>query len=128
MQDITRLKELEAAEERNHRLIAMGEMAAKIVHEIRSPLCSIELYASMLARDLGGTPNAEMAEGISSGIHSLNNVLTNMLFFAKPRQAALRPSEVCRAIEGTVYLLKPMAESHGLTHHIFGRLGRTRAV
>ncbi len=115
LQDITRLKELEAAQERNHRLIAMGEMAAKIVHEIRSPLCSIELYASMLARDLGGTPNAEMAEGISSGIRSLNNVLTNMLFFAKPRKAALRPSEVCRAIEPTVYLLKPMAASHGLT-------------
>ena len=123
LQDITRLKELEAAQERNHRLIAMGEMAAKIVHEIRSPLCSIELYASMLARDLGGTPNAEMAEGISSGIRSLNNVLTNMLFFAKPRKAALRPSEVCRAIEGTVYLLKPMAESHGLTIAFSGDSG-----
>lgn len=115
LQDITRLKELEAAEERNHRLIAMGEMAAKIVHEIRSPLCSIELYASMLAKDLEGTRHTDMAQGISSGIRSLNNVLTNMLFFAKPRQPSLRPSDLGRVLGETVFLLKPTAEAQGVS-------------
>ena len=38
IKDITRLPELEVQHERNHRLISMGEMAAKIVHEIRNPL------------------------------------------------------------------------------------------
>jgi len=112
--DITRIKELEAWNERNHRLIAMGEMAAKIVHEIRSPLCSVELYASMLARDLEGTQHLDMAKGISTGISSLNNILTNMLFFAKPQKPLLRPVEICRLLEETVFMLMPMLESRGL--------------
>lgn len=120
LQDITRLKALEEAQERNHRLIAMGEMAAKIVHEIRSPLCSIELYSSMLARDLEGTKHTEMAEGISSGIKSLNNVLTNMLFFAKPRQAAPAPADLGRTLQETLFILKPMADTHGVALELSG--------
>jgi len=108
------LKELEAQNERNYRLIAMGEMAAKIVHEIRSPLCSIELYASMLARDLEGTQHLDMAKGISTGISSLNNILTNMLFFAKPQKPILRPVDICRLLGETVFMLMPMLESRGL--------------
>ncbi len=49
IKDVTRIKELEHQNERNQRLISMGEMAAKIVHEIRSPLCSIELFSNMLS-------------------------------------------------------------------------------
>lgn len=112
--DITRIKELEAQNERNFRLIAMGEMAAKIVHEIRSPLCSIELYASMLARDLEGTQYLDMAKGISTGISSLNTILSNMLFFAKPQKPILRQTDICRLLDETVYMLLPMMESRGL--------------
>lgn len=112
--DITRIKELEARNERNHRLIAMGEMAAKIVHEIRSPLCSIELYASMLAKDLEGSEHLNMAKGISTGISSLNNILTNMLFFAKPQKPILRPLDICRLLDETVFMLMPMLEAGGV--------------
>ncbi|NTU42071.1 MAG: PAS domain S-box protein [Nitrospirales bacterium] len=112
--DITRIKELEAQNERNHRLIAMGEMAAKIVHEIRSPLCSIELYATMLAKDLEGTDHMNLAKGISTGISSLNNILTNMLFFAKPRRPVLRPVEICGLLGETIFMLMPLMESRRL--------------
>lgn len=114
IQDITRIKELETQNERNHRLIAMGEMAANIVHEIRSPLCSIELYASMLAKELEGTAHIDLAEGISTGIKSLNNILTNMLFFAKPHKPVRKPVELSGILEKTVFMLMPMIESRGL--------------
>src|ERR1700689_3875389 len=42
--------------ERKKRLAALGEMAAGMAHEIRNPLGGIELYASMLARDLQELP------------------------------------------------------------------------
>lgn len=118
IKDISRLKELESQNERNHRLIAMGEMAVKIVHEIRSPLCSIELYASMLASDLSGTEHAKLAEGISSGIKSLNNILTNMLFFAKPHKPFLKEVDIAQIIEQSVFMLNPMIESRGLALNI----------
>ena len=113
-QDITRIKELEYQQERNHRLIAMGEMAAKIVHEIRSPLCSIELYASILSGELADVRHVELAGGISTGIRSLNNVLTNMLFFAKPHNPLVRTVDLGEALEESVRMLRPLIDSRGL--------------
>ncbi|MBA4374092.1 MAG: hypothetical protein C0402_14670 [Thermodesulfovibrio sp.] len=113
-QDITRIRELEALQERNHRLIAMGEMAAKIVHEIRSPLCSIELYASMLARELEGTGQMELAKGISTGIRSLNNILTNMLLFARPQKPQLHEVALTQVITESIFMLRPLMDTRGL--------------
>lgn len=114
IQDITRIKELESQQERNHRLIAMGEMAAKIVHEIRSPLCSIELYTSMLAKELEGTGHVDLAKGISTGIRSLNNVLTNMLFFARPQKPLFKVVDLGKTIEESVFMLKPLVEARSI--------------
>ncbi|MBF0464954.1 MAG: hypothetical protein HQK88_06885 [Nitrospirae bacterium] len=115
LQDITRLKELETQHERNKRLIAMGEMAAQIVHEIRSPLCSIELYASMLENELGQTQHATLARGISTGIRSLNNILTNMLFFAKPQKPLFVDIKTSSVIDESLDMLLPLIEARGIT-------------
>lgn len=123
-QDITRIRELEALQERNHRLIAMGEMATKIVHEIRSPLCSIELYASMLARELEGTGQMELAKGISTGIRSLNNILTNMLLFARPQKPQLHEVSLEKVIDESIFMLRPLMDTRGLKLLRSGNGGR----
>ncbi len=114
IKDITWVKELERRDERNQRLISMGEMAAKIVHEIRSPLCSIELFSTMLSNDLKGTGHSEMAEGISTGIKSLNNILTNMLLFAKNQKTAFSQAKPGSIFEECIKVLKPLIEVRGI--------------
>src|SRR5438270_12992750 len=42
--------------ERKNRLAALGEMAAGRAHEIRNPRGGIQLYASLLPKDLAGPP------------------------------------------------------------------------
>lgn len=86
-QDITRMKQLEAENERNRRLTAMGELITKIAHEIRNPLGSIELFASLLSKDLEGSPAASYAGRISNSVRHLVNTLDNMLRFS----GGLRP-------------------------------------
>jgi len=80
--DITLLKRLEAENERNRRLSAMGELVMKIAHEIRNPLGSIELFANLLADDLKGTEQVEYAKRISNAVRSLVSMLDNMLRFS----------------------------------------------
>jgi signal transduction histidine kinase len=80
--DITRLKRLEAENERNRRLSAMGELVMKIAHEIRNPLGSIELFANLLADDLKGTEQVDYAKRISNSVRSLVSALDNMLRFS----------------------------------------------
>jgi signal transduction histidine kinase len=111
IKDISFLKELEIQRERNKRLIAMGEMAAKLVHEIRNPLCSMELYASMLAGDLELSPHAELAKGISQGIKSLNHVLTNMHYFAIPQKPCFLWIDSEKVLEELFFMLRPLLES-----------------
>jgi signal transduction histidine kinase len=83
--DVTTVRELEDRLQRRNRLAAMGEMVARIAHEIRNPLGSIELFASMLRRDLTGVPALRgYAEHISSSVHMMDRLLTNLLLYTKP--------------------------------------------
>ena len=85
IQDVTAVRELEDRLQRRNRLAAMGEMVGRIAHEIRNPLGSIELFASMLRRDLNGVPALRgYAEHISSSVHMMNRLLTNLLLYTKP--------------------------------------------
>jgi len=87
LQDITRLKKLEERANRTDRLAAMGEIAVKIAHEIRNPLGSIELFASVLKKDLKDFEELKALAGhISSGVKSINNVISNLLLFIRPQQ------------------------------------------
>ncbi len=83
LRDVTEMKALQEQGKRVERLSAMGEMAVELAHEIRNPLGSIELFASLLVKDLSGDMK-RWAENIRIGIRSLNTIVSNMLQFANP--------------------------------------------
>ncbi|RMG69162.1 MAG: hypothetical protein D6710_09280 [Nitrospirae bacterium] len=114
LKDITEKRKEEAIRERNKRLIAMGEMMAALVHEMRNPLCSIELYASMLQKELENTELESLSKGALTGVQSLNNILTNMLYFAKPRTPKKERVRVGEFIDEALELLRPVAESRDI--------------
>lgn len=88
VQDITELKKLEAQAERKNRFTVMGEMAATIAHEIRNPLGSIELFASLLKKDLPADSSKQaLLSHITSAIHSMNHIISNILEYTKPHLA-----------------------------------------
>lgn len=88
---------------RLERLAAMGEMAMELAHEIRNPLGSIELYASML--------EGEYAEQIVRSVRLLNHSVTNVLQFGrvKPIVPAPKRISVHRLLEGIRAFLQPVA-------------------
>jgi len=83
--DVTKVRHLEERLQRRSRLAAMGEMIGCIAHEIRNPLGSVELFASMLRKDLHETPQLRRyAEHISVAVQSMDRLLSNMLLYMKP--------------------------------------------
>lgn len=73
-----------ANEERKKRLMAMGQMAATLAHEIRNPLGSVELYCSLLRKDLSQHPTAfQLVNEISKGIKTVDRIIGNCLQFAR---------------------------------------------
>ena len=97
LQDISDVRRLEERVQRRDRLAAMGEMVGRIAHEIRNPLGSVELFASMLRQDLAHDPaRRQYAEHISVAVQAMDRLLANLLTYTKPdcSQAgrhALRP-------------------------------------
>jgi PAS domain S-box-containing protein len=84
VQDMTRLKSLEDEAQRNQRLRAMGEMAAGIAHEIRNPLGGIELFASLLNKDLKeDKEKQDLVEHIRAGVKNTDRIISSLLLFAK---------------------------------------------
>lgn len=84
-QDMSRVKRLEAEAARTRRLASLGEMAASVAHEVRSPLGGIELYASLLKERTDGDTH-RLASQILGAVHRLHTTISHLLSFAaEPR-------------------------------------------
>ncbi len=103
-QDVTRLKRLEEQETRNRRLVAMGEMATGIAHEIRNPLGSLELFASHLVDELRGGVQEELANHVLRGIQNLSRITGNLLLFARRVEPTRRETDLAEVLrEAALY-------------------------
>lgn len=113
LQDITRLKKLEERSNRTDRLAAMGEIAVKIAHEIRNPLGSIELFATVLKKDLKDFEELKALAGhISSGVKSINNVISNLLLFIRPQQKPnFQAIDICDSLDDSLFFSSHLVNS-----------------
>jgi signal transduction histidine kinase len=106
LQDRVRILTAELEKERDQRiklerLAAMGEMSMELAHEIRNPLGSIELYASML--------DGEFAEQIVRSVRLLNHSVTNVLQFGRPIVPSPKRISVNTLLEGIRAVAQPLA-------------------
>ncbi len=75
-------------EEQQQRLIRLGERASRLAHDIRTPLASIECFASLLGReDQSQEERQELTEHCLRAVRSLDQLVSNMLVFSAPLQA-----------------------------------------
>ena len=81
--DITNIKKYEMEKQRGEQLQLMGEMVANIAHEIRNPLGSMELFASLLERDLANPEHKRITNNIVKAIRIINGTISNTLLFTK---------------------------------------------
>ncbi len=117
--DVTELKRLKEQAEREKRLSAMGEMAASIAHQIRNPLGSIELFASLLKDDPSPEDKEGFAEEIIKAVRRLNNTLSNMLIFANTSRPRKEPFSLKELVKEVCEGCRPM---------LMGRKGRVRTL
>lgn len=93
--DLTQVERLEEQERLRDRLVAIGQMAANLAHEIRNPLAAIGVQATLLKRRLCGREDELRAvEKIASEVERLNNTVTQALQFAR----VLRPDFVAQPV------------------------------
>jgi signal transduction histidine kinase len=109
IRDVTEMKALQENSKRVERLSAMGEMAVELAHEIRNPLGSIELFASLLMKDLAGDAR-RWAGNIQMGTRSLNTIVSNMLHFANPISPTFSTVNVHEVIQEILQFTNPIMQ------------------
>jgi len=84
IKDVTMVKTLQDQLASQQRFAVMGEMIGTIAHEIRNPLGSIELFASLLGTSIQEDSERQaLAKQIATVVRSLDHVLSNLLVMTK---------------------------------------------
>ena len=92
LQDITKLKTMEAELKKADRLAAIGELSARIAHEIRNPLASVSGSVQLIAQ--GRRVDAEdkkLLEIVLRETDRLNALITDFLAYARPNPPMKMP-------------------------------------
>ncbi len=99
-QNITQIKQMEKALEKNRNMALIGEMAAGWAHEVRNPLAAITGSIELLKQGMKpeGT-NKRLMEIVLRGKDQLENFVRNFLLLARTVPAARETVDVNRIIE-----------------------------
>ena len=93
--------------ERRNRLAALGEMAAGMAHEIRNPLGGIQLYTSLLAKDVVEQPQThQLVQKISGGVKRLESLVSHVLQFTREIRANVQEMDLAEVVEQSVELAR----------------------
>ena len=87
-------------------LARLGEMAAVVAHEVRNPLAGVRAAVQTLQRRFASdSPDAELTTQIIARIDGLNDLMNELLLFARPPQPRLAPVYVEALVAATADLL-----------------------
>jgi signal transduction histidine kinase len=115
LRDVTARKEAERQREACRNMLALGEMAAVLAHEIRNPLGSMELWTSVLEKkSVIGDEEKYCVEHLQAGIRSLSATVNNVLQFHGHGSANLIRLQLRSVLQNGVDFIRPLAEQAGI--------------
>ena len=128
-QTVERIKLKEELSRAKH-LSSLGEMVAGVSHEIRNPLGIIRSSADLLKKKMSGSDSAgTITDIIIEESSRLNNIITDFLSFARPKNPVMAPCMVDEVLEKNITFLKtqPIRHSFSLKKNYHGQLPETLA-
>ncbi len=104
LQDVTASRELQAHKSRHQRLESLGEMAASLAHQIRTPLSSALLYLSQMASstELDEEKRQRFIQKSLLSLRHLEALVNDMLQYAKGGRS-------CNKVIDLTYLLEMLS-------------------
>lgn len=98
----------------------LSGLLARLAHEIRNPLSSLDIHVQLLEEDLQQAPSQvrEKAAGrfeiIHGELHRLENIVKHFLSLAGPSSLDLQQVEVAKVVHHVCELLRPEAAARGV--------------
>lgn len=126
-QDVTAVVSMEGDLRQSERLAAVGEMAARIAHEIRNPLASISGSVQILqaanakehdessggsSKD-GGDEKAQLMGIVVREVDRLNELIGDFLLYSRPTPLQLAPVDLAEMVREVAKMSEGQGE-HGI--------------
>lgn len=121
LHDVTETHALKQQAERNQRLAAMGEMAAQLAHQLRTPLAAALLYTGNL--ELPSLPDESrisIAGKAVSRLKHLERLIQDMLLFARGEVLGRECFSVAGLIEELRQIFEPLAQQRSIRLSVDG--------
>ncbi len=114
LSDITLQKRLQEMSLQAEELRTLGEISARLAHEIRNPLTSVGGLARRILKDLQEDHKArELAQAIVKEVQRLETVLHMILAYIQPVEVELAPGDPTVVLKGILQDLAPEFEARG---------------
>jgi two-component system sensor histidine kinase FlrB len=98
--DITAQHTLQRELGRKTRLSSLGEMAARLAHQIRTPLSSTVLYVDQLSKDIDQVKRDRICRALKAQLSQTESLITSMLGFVRGGSLlCLEPAKVKGVVE-----------------------------
>ena len=101
--------------QRRERLAAMGEMAARLAHQLRTPLATALLYAAQLGQASLAAPERERFAGKTvDRLRHLERLIEDMLLFVRGAKVGTEPVDLSDLLREAYQTIEPHALACGL--------------
>ncbi|MBR9974609.1 MAG: PAS domain S-box protein [Bacteroidetes bacterium] len=117
--DMTEQRRVQEQLQRRDRVVAMGELAGGIAHEIRNPLNAINIIAQRFQQEFVPTEDGEeytqLASTIRSEVQRVNRIITQFLEFARPPRLDMRPCDLTTLLSASLDIVRSQAAAREVT-------------
>jgi two-component system sensor histidine kinase FlrB len=124
LHDVTETQHLKTQAERHQRLAAMGEMAAQLAHQLRTPLAAALLYAGNLENPgLATASRVSIAQKAVARLKHLERLIQDMLMFARGEVLGRERFAVAELLSELAQTFEPLARSRGIVFRVTDESG-----
>ncbi len=97
------------------RLISLGELSARVAHEIRNPLTGVRTTVQFVASKLrAGDSRRDDLQDVLKELDRIEQIITDLLLFARPQAARPAPTDLREITEKVLDNLASRLEDSGI--------------
>ena len=117
LKDITELKHLQSELAHAEHLAGLGRLSASIAHEIKNPIAGLRGAMEVISQvHKPGDPRFVIFQEALAQIRRLDNLVKDLLAYAKPVNLTTEPIPPSLLIETTLPLVKELLAESGVTY------------
>lgn len=116
--DITQVKMGERKLVYENKMVAIGQLASGVAHEIRNPLGIIRNYCYLLKEDIEEEEQLEYIEIIEASVKRAGGIIDNLLDFGRLSNNEYSSTKMKRFLQGIVNLNKKTLRDENITVEI----------